>query len=72
MKTVYEHTDDEDAAAEHIRQDLEHKLICKWDTEVSILRDERGITATVKARHPLFDRIFVHTARAAGYFSPKY
>lgn len=51
---------------------LENALILEWDTEVEVTEEGDLLILTVKARVPLFDRVFTHTAKAYKHFYPKY
>ena len=57
---------------EYISNDLEDKLICDWDTDISVYTENDHIIAEVNARTGLFPKAFKHTARANKLFCPKY
>ena len=71
LDAVYE--EDSDLWAEdYIRTQLDKRLICKWDTDVTVYSDEEAVTARVEAKPRVFDRTFVYTVKANKLFCPKY
>ncbi len=64
---------DPDTAAEgYVQNVLPSRLILEWDTNTEVFSDKNLLTVRITAQSRLFDRAFVHTAKAFKHFSPKY
>ena len=71
LYAAYE-TDPESFAKEQIEGELEKRLICRWDTKITVSSDNIGITAVVDANPEIFGGRYEHTARANKHFCPDY
>ena len=60
--------DIERTAEEYAENEISKRLILKWDTGIRAYSDEVYLTTTIEAKSALFDRTFLHTARAAKHF----
>ena len=65
-------SDDESLAESKASEEIEKRLIGKWDTEISVASDEETVGIVIKASPQFTDRIFEHSAYSYRQFFPKY
>ncbi len=64
--------DPETYAKASIDTELSKKLICRWDTDISVSSDETGITASIRANAAIFGGVYEYKVRANKHFRPDY
>ena len=65
-------SDPESYAKGNIDAELSKKLICRWDTDISVASDETGITASIRASSGVFGGVYEYIVRANKHFCPDY